>query len=513
MPLPADAPAAPPQDKRQTPEKKERETLLELAAQLPGFDRLAQRVESEKSRIAKFIDEAKSRFNRSAALTAVLVGALVALEPLQQLKPDERQTRKDNIAGVISDVYKAIPAIPNPETCTIGGGKCTANEKAAYATAHAVRAHLELIKDKIVPPGTGTGTTVTAKDIQDAVAAALSQNGFLKNAIQDEVADALIRLPKTENPEPSTMGIEGIIADAIVVALKDTSGSRNESTDGIRNTMQEAAVAALKDQRLAQLESTDGIRKAIQNGVRDAVLEILKEPVNTEINVGWKNKEDVLKDIGTKIQEAINAAIEKATVPSKPLTLDAKINGPNPVEIEALAKTVGDAVQKAIVAALATEPAPEISVNWKNKDTVLEDIGTKIQEAINAAVEKATVPNKTLTFDAKINGPNPVEIEALAKTVGDAVQKAIVAALATEPAPEISVNWKNKDTVLEDIGTKIQEAINAAVEKATVPNKPITLDATINGPTPEQIEKLVASINEAIHQAPFLPLALSVVTP
>lgn len=98
---------------------------------LPDFERIRERISWLRSSIAEAIEQARMRFNRTAATTLVLVGALATLPGLSEFKPDTPPD--DRFILAFEAGHSAGERVPKLlRRCLVKGEVCAVDEQVSW---------------------------------------------------------------------------------------------------------------------------------------------------------------------------------------------------------------------------------------------------------------------------------------------------------------------------------------------------------------------------------------------
>lgn len=104
---------------------------------LPDFERIRERISWLRSSIAEAIEQARMRFNRTAATTVVLVGALATLPGLSEFKPDKPPDPEDRFIHAFEAGHSAGERVPKVlRRCLVNGEACAVDEQISWNSGY-----------------------------------------------------------------------------------------------------------------------------------------------------------------------------------------------------------------------------------------------------------------------------------------------------------------------------------------------------------------------------------------
>ncbi len=175
------------------------------ASKLPDFGMVRNRIASTRARLTKLIENAKTRFNRSAAATVAIVGAIAAIPGLSELRPDVPADPKDRYArafetGRIAGENEGKPKLL--KRCQMAGGDiCPPELQASWNFGNMI--------------GTQSVTFREVSQRADRLESSLRSEAFRK-AVVDNVAAAVVAAMKTGKKDEETRG-QALTDDALLV--------------------------------------------------------------------------------------------------------------------------------------------------------------------------------------------------------------------------------------------------------------------------------------------------------
>jgi hypothetical protein len=207
---------------------------------LPDFERIRERISWLRSSIAEAIEQARMRFNRTAATTVVLVGALATLPGLSEFKPDKPPDPADRFARAFEAGHSAGEN-GGIERCLVKGEPCAVDEQVSWNSGYSagmqarsfreINERLDKAKLNVTVNVDGHKPEDLGKLITESVIAALRHKGknetgesltkgeLLVKAITMGITEA----PHPPSPEPSLKVDTKQIAREILEQFKEDS--------------------------------------------------------------------------------------------------------------------------------------------------------------------------------------------------------------------------------------------------------------------------------------------------
>lgn len=181
---------------------------------LPDFERIRERISWLRSSIAEAIEQARMRFNRTAATTVVLVGALATLPGLSEFKPDKPPDPADRFARAFEAGHSAGEN-GGIERCLVKGEPCAVDEQVSWNSGYSagmqarsfreINERLDKAKLNVTVNVDGHKPEDLGKLITESVIAALRHKGKNETGeslTKGELLVKAITMGITEAPHP-----------------------------------------------------------------------------------------------------------------------------------------------------------------------------------------------------------------------------------------------------------------------------------------------------------------------
>jgi len=368
------------------------EVVKSKPRQLPDFGAIRNRIALVRARLSKEIEQAKTRFNRSAAATVVMAGAIAAIPGLTEIEPDGREEQVH--LALASGFLEGKDNSWEEANCKILNDDCKTNEWIAWSLGRSIGSQsrsfqgLQSEVEKINLYLAETGPNPPER-LKKSIAGALKDDELLRSALSEALKDAVKDLPETLPDK-----LEMIIGNAVAEALKNDGkqATINALTEG--NLLKNVIATALREGPVIPMDRLEaaiksGVAEALKKEGKQATIEALTEEdrLKTVISAALKELPDIPMDrLETAIRSGVAEALKKE---GKQATIDALIEDDRLKKVIATAlKELPDVPMDKLEAAIRRAVSVALTNEGKQATANALTEGNLLQNAITEAVTK-----------------------------------------------------------------------------------------------------------------------------